>query len=98
MYCWGEVKLHELNILVNKDTCCHASDSVEMAVVATAIKHISIGDRVTAILRENGSASVAVREQNLATWRKSKFILSHRLTTLSLTVESYGTKCEPMAP
>ena len=75
MYCWGEVKLQECNILDKKDKCCHTSDAVQMVVPAAAISDLSIGERVTAILRENGSASVAVRlnSQKGATWKKSKW-------------------------
>ena len=75
MYCWGEVKLQEFNILNKKDKCCHTSDAVQMVVPAAAISDLSIGERVTAILRENGSASLAVRlnSQNEASWEQSKW-------------------------
>ena len=75
MYCWGEVKLQEFNILNKKDEYCHTSDVVQMAVPAAAISDLSIGERVTAILRENGSASLAVRlnSQNEASWEQSKW-------------------------
>ncbi|XP_041950066.1 probable E3 ubiquitin-protein ligase HERC3 [Alosa sapidissima] len=71
MYCWGEAKLQELNILAKKDMC-HNFDAVglQKAVLTKAIRHLSIGDEVTAILWENGFASVAIRKQNGSRWKK----------------------------
>ncbi|KAL2098053.1 hypothetical protein ACEWY4_007260 [Coilia grayii] len=71
MYCWGEFELQKLNILTKKNTFCHTPSALQITVTETAVSGLSIGERVIAILRENGNVSVAVRlnEQTGSSWK-----------------------------
>ncbi|XP_063075951.1 probable E3 ubiquitin-protein ligase HERC4 [Engraulis encrasicolus] len=59
MICWGEFKLQCLNILNKKDKCSLASSA--LGEPARAISDLSMGERIIGIVRQDGTASVAVR-------------------------------------
>lgn len=80
MYWWGEVKLCDLNIPNKNMRDSDRIANVQIAVPTTGIRHLSIGNSVVAILKENGKVTAAVRQncQNGASWKQSKYFFKAR--------------------